>query len=54
MTYIFDCEVFAHDWLFVFKDVESGEYSLQECYRKIQRQGFYDVRKRKERGERKR
>lgn len=26
MTYIFDCEVFAHDWLFVFKDVESGEY----------------------------
>lgn len=19
-TFIFDCEVFAHDWLFVFKD----------------------------------
>lgn len=24
--YIFDCEVFKYDWLFVFKDVETGEY----------------------------
>jgi len=27
-TYIFDCEVFAHDWLFVFKNIESGEYTI--------------------------
>ena len=26
MTYIFDYEVFAHDWLVVFKDIESGAY----------------------------
>ena len=26
--YIFDCETFAHDWLFVFKHVESGEYAV--------------------------
>lgn len=26
MTYIFDCEVFAHDWLFVFKNLDTGEY----------------------------
>lgn len=24
--YIFDCEVFAYDWIFVFKDVITGEY----------------------------
>ena len=24
--YIFDCEVFAHDWLFVFKEIATGEY----------------------------
>lgn len=23
-TYIFDWEVFAHDWLFVFKEVATG------------------------------
>lgn len=28
MIYIFDCEVFAYDWLFVFKNVESGEYTI--------------------------
>lgn len=27
-TYIFDCEVFAHDWLFVFKEVATGEYTI--------------------------
>lgn len=26
--FIYDCEVFAHDWLFVFKDHESGEYTI--------------------------
>lgn len=28
MTYIFDCEVFAFDWLFVFKNLESKEYTI--------------------------
>lgn len=28
MTFIFDCEVFAFDWLFVFKDLDSGEYTV--------------------------
>ena len=23
--HIFDCEVFKYDWLFVFKDVDTGE-----------------------------
>lgn len=27
-TWIFDCEVFAHDWLFVFKSVDTGEYTI--------------------------
>lgn len=27
-TFIFDCEVFAHDWLFVFKEVETGQYTI--------------------------
>lgn len=27
-TFIFDCEVFAHDWLFVFKEVATGEYTV--------------------------
>ena len=26
--YIFDCEVFAHDWLFVFKEVATGQYTV--------------------------
>lgn len=26
--YIFDCEVFAHDWLFVFKEIATGEYTV--------------------------
>lgn len=26
--YIFDCEVSAKDWLFVFKNIESGEYAV--------------------------
>jgi len=26
--HIFDCEVFAYDWLFVFKDVDNGEYTV--------------------------
>lgn len=26
--YIFDCEVFKHDWLFVFKEVETGAYTI--------------------------
>ena len=26
--HIFDCEVFAYDWLFVFKDVDSGDYTI--------------------------
>lgn len=26
--FIFDCEVFAYDWLFVFKEVETGEYTV--------------------------
>lgn len=26
--YIFDCEVFAYDWLFVFKERETGEYTI--------------------------
>lgn len=25
--FIFDCEVFAYDWLFVFKDKVTGEYT---------------------------
>lgn len=28
MLYIFDCEVFKYDWLFVFKAVETGEYTV--------------------------
>ena len=28
LTYIFDCEVFAYDWLFVFKEIKSGEYTI--------------------------
>lgn len=28
MTFIFDCEVFAYDWLFVFKDVDNGDYTI--------------------------
>ena len=27
-TYIFDCEVFAHDWLFVFKELATGLYTI--------------------------
>lgn len=27
-TIIFDCEVFAHDWLFVFKDLATGDYTI--------------------------
>ena len=27
-TYIFDCEVFAHDWLFVSKEVATGRYTV--------------------------
>ena len=27
-TYIFDCEVFAYDWLFVFKNVDGGQYTV--------------------------
>lgn len=27
-TYIFDCEVFAHDWLFVFKEIATGRYTI--------------------------
>lgn len=27
-TFIFDCEVFAHDWLFVFKEIATGEYTV--------------------------
>lgn len=26
--YIFDCEVFAHDWLFVFKELATGDYTV--------------------------
>lgn len=26
--HIFDCEVFAYDWLFVFKDVDNGDYTI--------------------------
>lgn len=26
--YVFDCEVFAYDWLFVFKSVDTGEYTV--------------------------
>lgn len=26
--FIFDCEVFAHDWLFVFKEIVTGEYTV--------------------------
>lgn len=26
--FIFDCEVFAHDWLFVFKEIATGEYTF--------------------------
>lgn len=26
--YIFDCEVFAHDWLFVFKELATGERTI--------------------------
>lgn len=28
MTYIFDCEVFAYDWLFVFKNLKNGDYTI--------------------------
>lgn len=27
-TWIFDCEVFAHDWLFVFKNLVTEEYTI--------------------------
>ena len=27
MYYAFDTEVFSHDWLFVFKDLATGEYT---------------------------
>lgn len=26
--FIFDCEVFSHDWLFVFKELATGEYTV--------------------------
>lgn len=26
--FIFDCEVFAYDWLFVFKEIATGEYTV--------------------------
>ena len=26
--FIFDCEVFVHDWLFVFKEIATGEYTV--------------------------
>jgi len=26
--YIFDCEVFKNDWLFIFKEVETGEFTI--------------------------
>lgn len=26
--YVFDCEVFAYDWLFVFKNADTGEYTV--------------------------
>lgn len=26
--FIFNCEVFAHDWLFVFKEIATGEYTV--------------------------
>lgn len=26
--FIFDCEVFRYDWLFVFKEIETGEYTV--------------------------
>lgn len=26
--FVFDCEVFAYDWLFVFKSVDTGEYTV--------------------------
>lgn len=26
--FVYDCEVFAYDWLFVFKDYETGEYTI--------------------------
>ena len=25
---VYDCEVFAHDWLVVFKDIETGQYTV--------------------------
>ncbi len=25
---VYDCEVFAHDWLVIFKDVESDTYTV--------------------------
>ena len=28
MIYVFDCEVFAYDWLFVFKNIKTGEYTI--------------------------
>ena len=28
MIQIFDCEVFAYDWFFVFKDLETKEYTV--------------------------
>src|SRR5690606_23507263 len=28
MIYVFDCEVFVHDWLFVFKNIATGEYTV--------------------------
>ncbi len=26
--YVFDCEVFAYDWLFIFKNIATGEYTI--------------------------
>lgn len=38
----FDCEVFAHDWLVVFKDKESGQYTVVHNDNEELKQGIND------------
>lgn len=39
---IYDCEVFAHDWIVVFKDVETGQYTVIHNDNEALRQSLFD------------
>jgi len=39
---VYDCEVFAHDWIVVFKDVETGQYTVIHNDNEALRQSLFD------------